>query len=250
MPRAALICSLLLLLAGCQTVEKVRLPSGEWKVVERGGKDFEDTPEGKLVAAAEENPEQAKVWYDLGRFYEERRMFVKALRSYEQMQAAIEKDEARTGQTYVGGLYLLGKTHALLKNWRPAVGYLRKVLESQPENLKQASVNPYFRETHFLLGAIYFEHRLWEPSERHLITFQELNQGRSDGRADSMLMEINDQVRPGKSDGERRPVARLTGKEGTLVIEESPPAKASAREPAAGGAAPEDAAEPENPAGK
>ncbi|RMG15781.1 MAG: hypothetical protein D6731_07615 [Planctomycetota bacterium] len=157
--------------------------------------DFEKTPEGALVKEAQEK-DDARSWWRLGDFYERRRRWRDAIAAYERMQERIQAEEKKTGKTYVGGLYLLAKCHAVLRDWRPAVAYLQAILAKQPKTLQAAYATPTFREAHYLLGAIYFEHRMYEDARSHLIAYQELSGGDPEHRADPMLIKIEEAIGP------------------------------------------------------
>lgn len=192
--RIAFLC-FLLLLGGCETVEVTKIGGKTTVRHVNDDPDFEDTTEGQLVAKAEADADSPKGWFNLGNYYERYRDFPRAIQAYENMLLAHQKMTKATGTTYTSSLYLLGRCHALVKNWGPAVDYLKQVLSLQPKTIQLAFSNPDFVESHYLLGAIYLEHRMYQDAEKHLISFQELAP-RDDHRADGMLLEIEEELRP------------------------------------------------------
>jgi tetratricopeptide (TPR) repeat protein len=222
--RTALACSLVTVTA-CETTETSRIGG---HIVTRNLNDDEagrDLTEEKLLEMLEENPESAKNWWRLGAHYEKHKKYMKAISAYQELQAVTEKMELKHGTKYVGALYLLGKCYVMIHNDRAAISYLRQVLALQPKDMRNAIGVPDFAEAHYLLGAIYYEHRLFDDAEKHLVAFGELRPG--DRRADTMLIGIEDAARPEKrswyantDDAPQRPAAKInTTKKGSARVE-------------------------------
>jgi tetratricopeptide (TPR) repeat protein len=221
---ALLAC--LLLLGGCETVEVTKMGGKTTVRHVNDDPDFEDTTEGQLVAKAEANPDSPKGWFKLGEFYERYRDFPRAIQAYENMLLAHQKMTKETGTKYTSSLYLLGRCHSLVKSWGPAVDYLKQVLALQPKTVQLTFSNPDFLESHYLLGAIYFEHRMYEDAEKHLISFQELAP-RDDHRADGLLLKIDEELRPENRRRTHRPAQPL---EASKKGESEAPSKTDAGE--------------------
>ncbi len=195
LPRLVLAALAAPALAGCITEERIPGNPNVRAVNLNEEAEYTDKTEEQLLEAAEEYPDDARVWWSLGDYYERKRRYVDALRAYEEMQAQVEKVSQKTGVTYTSGLYLIGKTHARLKNYAEAVRYMEAILEKQPEDVVQAALHKDFKEAHYLLGAIYFIHHQYEIAEKHLLTYRELDP--ASARADTMLMKIDDAMRRG-----------------------------------------------------
>lgn len=222
-----------LLSSGCVTTETSRIAGANHTRIVDSNDDGLSKTEVALLEACEDEPRDSKNWFRLGEYYERSQKYSKAVACYGHMQGLFEEEQKATGgKTLVGGLYLLGKCHAILKQWEKAIHYLTRVVKVQPKELHLVLRVPQFAEAHYLLGAIYYEHRMYEEAEKHLITFTELRQG--DRRADGMLIGIDDKMRPEKrswyAEKDNAP-AREAGKinedgEGKLTVEATaPPAK-------------------------
>lgn len=200
-----------LALVGCETTERV-VPGSKTTI--RNSKEGErETREDVLRKRAEDTPEDPKVWFDLGDYYEEGQQFSAAITCYEQMYGLIKQEEARLGTRFTAGAYHLGRAHARVRNYREAVHFLREVLQLQPADETEASLNAHFREAHYLLGAVYYENRQWEPSREHFVSFREL--GGAPLRVEPWLARIEEAEWKGQGTIRTGPNERVTdGKPG------------------------------------
>lgn len=163
----------LLSLVGCETQERV-VP-GSSTTLRHAWEDGErETREDVLRQRTEDEPENPKVWFDLGSYYEDVQQFAPAITCYEQLYGLLQQEQSAKGVYYTAGAYHLGRAHARARNYREAVLYLREVLQHQPKDTMEASLNSHFREAHYLLGAVFYENRQWKPSREHFVSFREL----------------------------------------------------------------------------
>ncbi|MCO5166898.1 MAG: tetratricopeptide repeat protein [Planctomycetes bacterium] len=170
--RVAAALALGLALGGCQTTERV-VP-GSRTTVRHAWESERETREDVLKRRTEERPDDPKVWFDLADYYEEGQQFAAAIAAYERFHGLVKEVERRDGLKYTAGAYHLGRAYARAREFRGAVRFLREVLELQPSDAVAASLNPHFREAHYLLGGIYYENRQWRPAREHFVSFREL----------------------------------------------------------------------------
>ena len=52
----------------------------------------------------------------------------------------------------------------------------------------EASLNRHFRESHLLLGAVYYDNAQWDPAEEHILAYLDL--GGEEVRGERLLMDI------------------------------------------------------------
>lgn len=158
----------------------------------------------ELQAAANKSPNDARAWWELGEHYERSRRYAHALKAYERMQRCIVREGKKEGRAYTGGLYLIGRMHVHLGQYREGVEYLRRVLALKPKSAKRAARFPSFRESHFLLGVVYYQHKEWRLAEEHLLAYERLlgNTFRSQG----MLSRIEARLRPEALQAKARPL--------------------------------------------
>ncbi|MEZ6188392.1 MAG: tetratricopeptide repeat protein [Planctomycetota bacterium] len=170
--------------AGCVVVEETRMPTtgDTWNESEEEGLSDEE----KLLEAVEDDEEDAKLWFLLGDLYENQARYEEAALAYERMKTLIE--EQNPNQSFTAGNYHLGRVFALMKDNQRAVGFLGKVLETQPEDPGKASLNKHYRESHYLLAVIYHNTKQFEAALKHAQAFREIG---GDGlRADALIMNI------------------------------------------------------------
>ncbi len=163
-----------LVVAGCETQERVVPGSSTTLRNAWDDGDKRETREDVLRQRTEDEPESPKAWFDLGSYYEDAGQFAPAISCYEQLYGLMKQEHSRSGTYYTGGAYHLGRAHARARNYREAVQYLREVLEHQPKDVTEASLNSHFREAHYLLGAVFYDNRQWKPAREHFVTFREL----------------------------------------------------------------------------
>lgn len=174
---------------GCVTEERITVPGKREKLVRVvDDEPAKDPLEEKLVAAAQEHPESAQSWHDLGSYYERRYRFGDALAAYEAMQVRIEAEEARTGKFYTGGLLAIGRVQGRLGLYDQAVATLEGLLKRQPEGGGRPHRD--FVEAHYLLGWIHYRTGRLDASEWHLMTYKSLAPGST--KADTLLIRILD----------------------------------------------------------
>lgn len=205
MRAALLLATGPLLLSGCIT-EEIIPPAVVRKDVDgkptwvrtRRIKGVNEDPqkrsEPELRAAVAERPKDPRAWYRLGEFYERERRFREALTAYQALEPLIGKEAKKQGRSYVGGLYLIGKMHAVLGEWPESIEALRKVLREKPSEIGLALQTPTFREAHYLLGAIYFRFQEWNLAEDHLRSCEAL--GGVDHRVRAMMSRCEAELRP------------------------------------------------------
>lgn len=188
--RTATIALTALLLAGCETTER-QLPMGE-RSVRASEPEDRISREDRLVAKVEEDPEDARAWWELGEYYETTRMWPDAINAYSQLKGLSEQKgrEMNPPRQFTAGDYHLGRVYAKARMFPQAVHHLGKVLELQPQDPSVASLNHHFREAHYLLGAIYFENRQWDLAKQQFITFEQL--GGEPERVEPWLAEIEE----------------------------------------------------------
>lgn len=205
--RAAL-AALALLLSGCLTSEVIPQPlvretDEQGNVTWRSTRhlrsvaydpDYESYTESDLREATEERPEDPKAWWQLGDFYERAGRYHEALAAYQRLQELVEGIAAERGRHYVGGLYLVAKAQTLCGDYAQAVVNLARALEHEPSELSYAALNPTFRESHYLLGTIYYAHEEWALAEQHLRNYVRLSG--DDARVAGMLARIERELHP------------------------------------------------------
>ena len=206
--RALVLGLLALLLSGCLTTEVIPQPlvretddkgNITWRSTRhlRSGAydpNYETYTESDLREATEERPEDPKVWWQLGDFYEPEGRYREALAAYERLQQLIESITTQRGRHYVGGLYLVAKTQTLCGEYAQAVVNLGRVLEHEPKEVNLAALNSTFRESHYLLGTIYYAHQEWALAEQHLQNYVRLTG--DDARVAGMLARIERELHP------------------------------------------------------
>lgn len=209
----AAVAATLATVAGCETQERV-VPGSSTTVRHRFDDTERESREDVLLERAEDDPENPKVWFDLGSYYEDGQQFVAAIQSYEQLYGLSEREAAKQGVYFTAGAYHLGRAHARARNYREAVRYLNEVVEHQPRDPKtgnvdvvQASLNSHFREAHYLLGAIFYDNRQWKPAREHFVTFREL--GGEPVRVEPWLARIDEAEWSGTI--RTRPAERVEG---------------------------------------
>jgi tetratricopeptide (TPR) repeat protein len=161
------------LTAGCETQERI-VPGSSTTVRHAYDEQERETREDVLRQRTKDEPEDPKAWFDLGTYYEDVQQFGPAIACYEQLYGLMKQEQSQTGTYYTAGAYHLGRAHARARNYREAVQYLRELLDQQPKDPVEASLNSHFREAHYLLGAVYYENRQWKPSRQHFVSFREL----------------------------------------------------------------------------
>ena len=181
-----LSASLLLvaLLGGCVVVEERSVPAtGD------GWTDTENetpTTEDKLAEAIEDDETNPKLWFLLGDLCESQSRYQEAALAYARMKDLIE--EQHPERTFTAGDYHLGRVFALMKDYPRAVTYLSAVLEKQPEDEGQASLNKHYREAHYLLAVIYYNSKQFDDALEHAQAFKRI--GGEDLRGDSLIMSV------------------------------------------------------------
>lgn len=172
--------------AGCQTyVREIKTPNAELLLEKEQTSAYLEREE-ELVEATEERPDDPAAWFALGRFYEDGQRLREAVGAYQKLK---ETTLAKyPGKDFTGPDYSLGKLYARLGEYAAAVGHLRQVLALQPEELMEASLNRHFRESHLLLGAVYYDNAQWDPAEEHILAYLDL--GGEEVRGERLLMDI------------------------------------------------------------
>lgn len=206
--RGALLAAIALLLGGCITSEVIPQPlvretdeqgNVTWRSTRHlrsGAHDpnYESYTESDLREATEKRPEDPKAWWQLGDFYERAGRYPEALFAYQRLQELIESITTQRGRHYVGGLYLVAKTQTLCGDYAQAVANLARVLEHEPDQVSAAALNPVFRESHYLLGTVYYAHQEWDLAEQHLQDYVRLSG--DDARVAGMLARIERELHP------------------------------------------------------
>jgi len=187
----------LLSVAGCVT---------EARDVPEGSNEFEriDDPEPsafklqeeRLKEAADDYPDNPKVWYELGRFYEEHYDFPRALRAYREMDRATDVMVAEHNETaeqpvaFTTGDFHIGKVFYEMDNHAQAIPHLQAVLALQPDDPQDAALAPgkHWTRAHYMLGDIYYQGRQWELAEDHFRAFKAL--GGDPAEVDYLLMNV------------------------------------------------------------
>lgn len=186
----AVVGALTFTAVGCTTEERV-LPRGQRLVqVDETDDDGEKVPdkEKKLLEEVDENPQSTRAWWQLGEYYEETGQYPRALDAYTRMKALI--DQGPSGRKFTAGDYHLGRLYTKGRDYLRAIEHLKAVVAMQPKDPSEASLNRHFREAHYLLGAIYYENKQWEPSKKHFVTFREL--GGEPERVEPWLAKIDE----------------------------------------------------------
>lgn len=190
--RAFVIAGALALSAGCVTEERKLPPTAASEALVR----VDDSPpplveqEQKLkdlIDDADGPQQKAQAWWRLGDFYEDGMRYREALGAYANMHRAIL--ELPGGDRYTAGPYHQGVMLTRLKEFPAAVVMFQEVLKLQPKDVQQAALYDHFRESHYLLGWIYYQTKQWDPAQSHLTTFKEM--GGAPERVDSLLMNIS-----------------------------------------------------------
>lgn len=193
-------------LAGC-IEERREIPNGDPRArrnvryVNGSDDDEGNRPEDALLEHAEAHPDDPQGWWALGEYYESRSRFIEASAAYTRL-AAVTNAWAQAnpivddkGQTtipkFTCGDYHLGRVYAKTRDYRLAVEHLRNVLAIQPQDPRDASVNAHFRESHFILGAIYYDNRQWSHAREQFEAFKLL--GGEPERADPWIMRMDEQ---------------------------------------------------------
>jgi hypothetical protein len=158
---------------GCETTER-RVPGGQTNVSHVNDPGERETREDVLLEAAEERPDDPQVWWQLGDYYETGQAWEECIAAYGRMKALIDQKTQRGEGKFTAGEYHLGRAYTLAKQYPEAVKFLGNVVAMQPADVGEASINNHFREAHYLLGGIYYEHNQWKPAREHFVTFREL----------------------------------------------------------------------------
>lgn len=169
---AALVLGLAAL-TGCETTERV-VPGTPTTLRHANDPGERETREDVLIERTEEHPEDPQVWWQLGDYYETGQAWGGAIAAYSHMKVLIDQKAQRGEGRFTAGDYHLGRAYTLAKQYPNAVRHLGYVVEMQPEDISQASINSHFREAHYLLGGIYYEHKQWKQAREHFVTFREL----------------------------------------------------------------------------
>lgn len=201
---AALVLGLTIM--GCETTERV-VPGSNTSVRHVNDPGERETREDVLVAATEEHPENPQVWWQLGDYYEAGQAWPECIAAYSHMKVLIDQMAARGEGKFTAGDYHLGRAYTLAKQYPEAVKFLGLVVKEQPKDLGEASINSHFRESHYLLGGIYFEHKQWKPAREHFVTFRAL--GGEPERVEPWLARIDQEEWSGDVPT-RRPVREGT----------------------------------------
>ncbi|MCO5166899.1 MAG: hypothetical protein M9894_11095 [Planctomycetes bacterium] len=167
-PWPLLAALLLTMAAGCETTERVVTGPRQ-----RGVEPPKESREARLKKQVEERPDDPRVWLELGEYYERGREYASAVAAYERFDALLEEETARTGVRYTAGGFHLGRAYAMAREPRGAVHNLQRVLALKPPG-EEAALNPHFREAHYLLGGVYYEHRQWSAAREHFAAFEAL----------------------------------------------------------------------------
>lgn len=152
--------------SGCQTYER-RIPGTsriEYVQAEPGA---ERKTEQQLLEATEKDPESPRVWFALGDYYELHWDYERAAIAFEKMNALVEKAEQKHQTRYTGGHYNLGRIYGLIGRYDLAISHLEQVVALEPKDVRVASLNSHFVESHYLLGAIYHKHKMWKEARKH-----------------------------------------------------------------------------------
>lgn len=181
-----------LLAQGCQTSERVVSAGPDKQTVRFSEAEPRESREERLVRATEERPDDAKAWLALGDHHEKLGRYEAAVAAYVRVQQLLVEAEAKNRTRYTGGHFRLGRTYAKARLYNEAIQHLRKVLELQPKSPSQASLNADFRESHYLIAAIYYDNRQLEPARDHFETFIQLGGDRA--RATPWIMKIDEQL--------------------------------------------------------
>jgi tetratricopeptide (TPR) repeat protein len=192
-PRALPVLVLSMVLAGCETTERINPGGGDRGVAVRDRNDPGEekvTREDALLKHLEEHPEDAASWWRLGTYYERVSRFPEAIKAYQKLAELCEAAARKDGMPYTAGLFHLGVCYAKARQYAQAVDLLRQVLSLQPKDDREASLNKQFREAHYWLGAVYYEHRQWQPAREHFLAFKRI--GGPDERVDPWLLRIEE----------------------------------------------------------
>ena len=181
MTRGALALALLVG-TGCVTQSVRELPSqgamSQWEV-------DEDPPplierERQLIENTEEYPDRPGVWWALGDFYENQKQYHPALEAYEKLHEtlkAVEKEKSaqlKQNVRYTAGPFHLGRINFKLKDYGLAARWLEQVLALKTGNEQQDSILDHFRESHYILGLIYYNNHHWDLADEHIRAFVRL----------------------------------------------------------------------------
>lgn len=127
--------------------------------------------EAALQRHTQEHPEDLGGWWALGHFYEELRLFPQAIDAYRQLRVLCLDPRVTQGPTRTAGDFYVGVALAKARIHAEAVPHLEAVLALQPTEDRLAALDRHFREAHYWLGAMYYEHQQWEPAREHFEAF-------------------------------------------------------------------------------
>jgi tetratricopeptide (TPR) repeat protein len=177
--------SLAFLAVGCETETvrqvKIRSPFDP--------NDDADAPRvtrlDKLKERVEKDPKDVQGWFALGEFYETSFKLADAAACYERGNSLMEPGR------YTGGEYLLARVYMRAEDWERSIAHLNRIFVLEPKDPKEACLNPYFREAHYLRGAIYFLNRQYRPAKKEFFRFMEI--GGDENRVEDWLDQIQAQ---------------------------------------------------------
>lgn len=119
----------------------------------------------RLRGLVEKEPQQPKWHYLLGMAYEEQGRLELAELRYRRGGELIPKGQ------YTGPHYFLGRVLAKEGKWTPALAELEKAVAVKPPDVEGYYLNPDYRESYYLVGAIQHRLRNLAESEKALKLF-------------------------------------------------------------------------------
>jgi tetratricopeptide (TPR) repeat protein len=114
----------------------------------------------RLRAEIEREPQNPKWYFMLGQIYERQGRFELAELRYRKGGELIPADQ------YTGPHYFLGRVLAKQEKWTQALAELERAIGVKPPDLEGYYLNPDYRESYFLIGAISYRLGDLTTSER------------------------------------------------------------------------------------
>ena len=114
----------------------------------------------RLRAQVEKEPQQPKWHFLLGQVYERQNRFELAELRYRRGAELIPSDQ------YTGPHYFIGRVLAKQQKWAQALAELNKAIAVKPPDEEGHYLNPDYRESYFLIGAIAYRQGDLSGSER------------------------------------------------------------------------------------
>jgi tetratricopeptide (TPR) repeat protein len=170
------------LAAGCTETEVRQSEQPAWLQARPKSHRFDD-----LKAAVEKDPKDAKAWFEFGAYWEESLDFQKAAECYERGSELIDPTR------WTRPNYTLGRVYFRMQDFDRSIRHLEAVIQYESPDPAVSCLNPDFRESHYLRGAIYYLHNRWREARRDFLRFVEL--GGEDARVEQFLDKIDHEIR-------------------------------------------------------